>query len=356
MNPRYRAYFIDITMLSYKDYAVFSILEEVRNIRFASCEQMYSQYNSVSVDVNFKIDLKQLEMQADVFAREMLTKRSLFDMKRFLGQYQRDWKRILAEAYIYDRLKCIYYGINATGKSKTPKDLFSFPGNILLYRILKDPTFSYNLDDSQPFSLAVNIEYEETEDVFKEVFKKYPLLKEGMSTRSNIVSYVNTDLEAVMKGLANAEKYLKGSKNIKVQNLFQVFPMNDSKIESFTEEGSNPILNSCLHTDGTKFMFYFPANESGPDKMHFNESIYFSRAVGMSFKNLDYSGNRLYTVVDRDTVFDGLAKEEVFAITGLKTEIVPLTSDQMQKYMNMNSYVAPELDPEDFRGGNGGTP
>jgi hypothetical protein len=58
----------------------------------------------------------------------------------------------------------------------------------------------------------------------------------------------------------------------------------------------------------------------------------------MVSKQLQYNGNNFYNVAKRDVNEDFLTREEVYAVTGLKSNIVPYTKKQIEKYLNYNSY------------------
>lgn len=324
--------------LSYKNLAKDEILNKLRNIRYSNAEMLYGFENSVEMNLTLNVDVQQIAIQADVFAREILTHRSKFDLKRFLGNYQEDWLRLLHEAYVYDRIKCIYYGIMSFNLVKIPSGSFSFPGNILLMKSLIKRNFQYTTADAQPFSLYVNISYStDIEEIFSPIFKIYPSLKEGMSDNNFIVSYVNSRCESILKGLHSGKQYLDSRSGSK-EKLFQITEMNDSAIDTYIEVETNPIMNSFLSEDGEKFYFIFPSAESGPEAMRFNESLFASRAMGFISNQLNYSGNAFYTVSKRNKETDFMAREEVYAITKLKSEIVPYSNEQIKNYLSINSY------------------
>jgi len=323
-------------ILAYKNTSNDIIIRKLRDIRYANGELMYGYYNNITIDLTLNVDLVQIQLQADLFARELFTHRSSFDMKRFLGSYDKDWKRLLHHAYVYDRLKCLYYGMNSNKIVKIPENTFSFPGNILLMQLLSKNNFRYDTADSQPFSLYVNINYGDFNILVSPIFEAYPDLREGMSRNSNIISYVNPTYESIIKGLLNAKEYLKSKKSVN-SNVFELMELNSSKIEQFCFGNANPLLNSFLSKDLTKFFFLMPHNESKPESLRFNESVFFSRAVGFVSEQLTIDDNQFYTVARRSISNDIHTREEVYAITGLKTELIPGTSEYMKEYLSVNS-------------------
>lgn len=76
--------------LTYKNTAKTYILHNLRNIRYANTEMLFGFYNTLEIELELVLSPEQIFFQADVFAREILTHRSQFDLKRFLGSYQED--------------------------------------------------------------------------------------------------------------------------------------------------------------------------------------------------------------------------------------------------------------------------
>lgn len=319
--------------LSYKNNAKDVIINKLRDVRYANNEFLFGFNNNIDISFSLKINVNQIALQADVFAREILTHRSKFDMKRFLGQYQDDWLRILHEAYVYDRIKAIYYGINSDKILNVPQNLVSFPGHVLLFRLLSKRQFSFSSNDALPYSIYVKLDFD-VKDIFKEIFETYPDIKQGMSDNDAIVSYVNSQCESVLKGLQSAKTYLESSKN---GTLFDISMLDSPNIDAFTTEMNNPILNSFLNTEGDRFYFIHPVSVSGPGKMRFNESLYISRALGFCGRQLEIDENNFYNVAKR-IAEDPHTREEVYAVTGVRSEIIPYSSDQIKHYLGINSY------------------
>jgi hypothetical protein len=313
------------------------------------------------------LNSQQLFIQADVFARQVLLHRSSFDLKRFLGSYQEEWPRLLAEAYCYDRLKAIYYGINYPSLSEWPQGLVSFPGNILLSRVIAGKSFNFHTNDAQPFALFVSVGYEtDVNKLFSDVFTFCPALKEGMSDNPNYISYVNSSSETILRGLFNASIYLKSKtgevedkeeddndssnntrrrkkkkKNNKVigpGSLYEMFEFSTDKFESKMLPSEFPFMNSIMDEKFDKWYYYIPDSESGINAMHFNESLFLGRAIGLSTKNnhFDIAKNPMMFACYRDNISDPFTKEEVYAITGLKSELTPYSMDQISEYLRIN--------------------
>lgn len=332
---------VSIMALSYKNNSFDVILNKLRDIRYAGGEQLYGFNNTIDVQLQFNADRTQIALQADIFAREILLHRSKFDMKRFLGQYQDDWLRLLHEAYVYDRIKCIYYGFSYNNILTIPENLIAFPGNIILFRMLSKRQFSFQTSDIQPYSLYVSINTTlDRSSILEPIFEWYPSLREGMSENDSFPSYVNSRSESILQGLLNAKRYLDNSKSgNQSEQLYDIKQLGDSSVNAFTLNDSNPILNSFLSSDGNKFFFINPVSVSGPGKLRFNESLYLSRAIGLRRDQLEFNGNTFYSVVPRNTISDPLTREEVYAVTGLKSEIIPYGSEQINAYLGINSYT-----------------
>lgn len=326
--------------LIYKNISSDEILSKYRNLRYANGEMLFGFNNILDFDLTLELDIQHLSLQADVFAREMLTHQGAFDFKRFLGQYREDWLRLLHEAYIYDRLKNVYYGVLSYNLLKIPEGTYSFPGNVILLHNLAKRRFEYTTNDAQPYTLQVGIKYETNiQELFKPIFDVFPDIEEGISYNVNYPSYVCSRYEAILKGLHSAKLYLEGRRNSGTpKELFSMVEMNDVRIEAFVNVGTNPIWNSFLGKDGKEFFFVLPQKDSTPEALRFNESLHIGRAVGMVSEQLNYGGNNFYNVAPRNTLNDFMTREEVYAITGLKSNIVPYTLEQIEQYLGYNSY------------------
>jgi hypothetical protein len=325
--------------LIYKNLSTVEILSKYRNLRYANGEMLFGFNNILNFELALELDVQHLSLQADVFAREMLTHQGAFDFKRFLGQYREDWLRLLHEAYIYDRLKNIYYGVLSYNLMKMPEGTYSFPGNVILLHNLAKRRFEYT-NDAQPYTLQVGIMYESNiKELFKPIFDVFPDIEEGISYNVNYPSYVCSRYEAILKGLHSAKLYLEGRRNSGTpKELFSMVELNDVRIEAFVKVETNPIWNSFLNKDGSKFFFVLPQKDSTPEALRFNESLHLGRAVGMVSEQLQYSENNFYNVAPRNSLNDFMTREEVYAITGLKSNIVPYSYEQMEQYLGFNSY------------------
>jgi hypothetical protein len=339
--------------LKYKNFSTDHILKQARNIRYANGNMMFGFYNSLELDLEVKLDAQQLFIQADVFARQILLHRSLFDLKRFLGQYQSDWQRILMEAYVYDRLKAIYYGVNSINMLDWPKGLVSFPGNIILSRVLSKNAFIHNTNDSQPFSLNMSIYIDNNlENLFKQIFEICPRLKQGFSTRPGVYTYVNSESETVLRGLFNAKVYLKSKGNNGKFDLFDIHDFDTDTLDTHILRDSFALANGVMHKDFKKWFFYLPESSSEPAALRFNESIFLGRALGITMSNnLDVSGNNMYSTAARNYISDAFTRDEVYSVTAVKSELTPYTMDEIKHYLNINSY---EVDENNENGDNGG--
>jgi hypothetical protein len=313
---------------------------------------LYGFNNVLNLELEMVFDTHQLALQADVFARQVLSHATVLQLRHILGREQRDWLRLLHEVYIFDRLKCVFYGVSAYNLMNFPSETYSFPGNILLMNLLAKKRFEYQTNDAQPFTLQVSIDHlRDLQVLFKPLFDIYPDMEEGISYDPAFPVYVNTNYERILKGLRDsvnraANNFNRGNgrnggnnNNNNRRPIFELIEMNDSRIETFTLVNSNPGWNSFLSKDGTKFSFILPEKDSVPEALRFNESLHFGRAVGFVSNGLSYSGNNFYTVANRNPVTDFMTREEVYAITGLRSEIIPYTIEQITKYMGVNSYV-----------------
>lgn len=324
--------------LSYKNLSKDDLLYQSKNINLAEAGLVYND-NLLEISPELIIDVNQISHQADVFARELYTHRSKFDMKRFLGSYEDDWLRLLHETYVYDRCKCLYYGVNSTFISKFPDDVYSFPGNVLLFILLKNRTYKFTIKDDIPFTINFKLRGTGIFNILAEpIFKEYPELKNGISDIQNVYSYFNSEYEKILEGLYTGKVYLDGNKTNGGGSLFEIIKMNDIKMNSFFLDESFPFMNSFISKDNKKFYFILPNHNSKNLSMRFNESIYISRALGLRCDGLIYRDNQLYRKANKDDLSDFNIREEVFSITGLRTDIVPYSQSQIKEYLGINTF------------------
>lgn len=327
--------------LSYKNESTDYILREIRAIDYAETGILYDYGNLVQMVFTLSLDLVQLSKQADIFSRHMMSNRGDVEFKRFMGSKDSRWNELLYKAYIYDRLKCIYYGLNSQSISDYPSTSYSFPGNILLMRMLNKRVFNFSIIDGVSYNMTVTIDWEKDKkisDFFKPFFDEYPDLAEGLCDIPNAVSYQNTQYEAVLKGLYNARDYIRSkiSRNgNKSKDFFEIYEMNTDKITSFLSEESIPIVNSFLGPNGDKEWYFTTCGSAKAfEGLRFNESIWFSRAVGLISKQLEEHGNPMFRKVkikedNADT------KNELHAITGIRSNLEPFSQEQIKGYLNV---------------------
>lgn len=353
--------------LQYMNYSSNHILEQSRNIRYANGAMLFGFYNTINVELELTLDVQQLFIQADVFARQILLHRSSFDLKRFLGQYQVDWQRLLMEAYVYDRLKAIYYGVNSINMHDLPSGLVSFPGNIMLSRILAKRTFNHSLNDSQPYSLFITLNSSiDLETFFEDVFTICPDLRQGFSTTEGVYTYVNSQCETILRGLYNGKIYLdskknKGGNNSKsdgkkeTSDLFEMYEFDTDKFDQKMLQDSFPYMNGLMKTGFKSWFFYLSDSDSGPMALRFNESVFLGRAIGLTISdNVNVLNNNMYTTAPRNYENDPFTRDEVYSITALKSELTPYTMDEIRHYLGINSYV--NVNNDNGMGGNTNTP
>lgn len=334
--------------LSYKNHSTDSILNKLRDIRYGSGEMLYGQYNIIERTIKFSTNISQLTHEADLFSREMLSHRSKIDFKRILGQHQDDWCRQLHEAFVYDRCRAIYYGLNLRNIDRLREGKYSFPGHILLFRFLNEMNYNFSTSDSQPFFLYLNIEVGNQKELLDPIFEVYPDLRDGLSTNDRNISYVNTACETVLNGLYNSKVFMN-TRGKNLPAIFEIRDMTDENIEAVTlSNSSNPILNSLLNEKGDRFMFI--NTDTGPGNMRFNESLFITRSLGFIGKQLEIDENVFYAVSRRDSSADPLTKNDLYAITGIKTDLIPYTDEQIKNYLGINTYK------ERLNGGNEPTP
>lgn len=326
-------------VLTYKNLATDEILNQFRNLNYALGNMLFGSGNNITLNLELITTMEQFTLQADVFARELLTHKSEFDFKRVLGPDTQIWRRELHIVYIYDMLQAIYYGLNSRYRMGFPKDTNSFPGFALLANLLAENSFNFGTNDNQPYSLYVNVECNESfRQIITPFFQFYPELNIGISGSPNNYSYVNPRYESIKNGLANGKIYMEGNRNSRFSSsnpLFEMKSYNDDTIKKTLSEQSFPFANSFLNENKDKFYFILQTVNSKPHALRYNESVFVSRAIGLSSKgNLSTEGNNYYNEVLRDVTYDPFTKDDVYSITGLKSEMSPLSATEIRKYLD----------------------
>lgn len=324
--------------LSYKNLSKEKILNDFRNINYLNCDSQFNFNNTIELQLDLDLDPYQVFLQGDVFARELLTHRAMFDPKRFLGSSEIDWLRLLTNAYVYDRIRCVYYGINANDLLRLPENISCFPGNALLMNLLIHKSFNFRLNDENPHVLYTNIKHPDRKFIFESIFDIEPDLKDGLSDIPNVISYVNFKYETILNGLSHASEFMRGKFKEK-GDLYQMVKMHDPLIKNFLNEDSNPITNSFLNKKGDKFYFTSLTGET-KRSLRFNESMFITRSIGLTSDDFKYKGNSFYNVSSRDQRSDVFTREDVYSVTGLRSELVPYSMSQIKEYLGINSYKA----------------
>lgn len=340
--------------LSYKNLAFDELVTNYRDLRYANGALNFGYANSVNQLLTLQLDVTHLGMQADVFTQGMDKFRSKLMLKKYISARPSEWSQMLHEAYVYDRLRCIYYGLTFNSLVKLPENISAFPGNVLLMHFLSRGVFKFEQNDEQPFSLTISIEAVRSfETLVKPILDKYPNLKVGLSDYSNTSYFYNSNYERILTGLSNDREYLIGRRpgnggnnnnNNNSNNIFEITKLTDDRIMSFLNKDSNPIANSFLSKELNKFLFNMPYDKSGPQALRFNESLFLPRAVGLTGNNISYEGNPFYKSVPRRISKDIMAKEEVYAVTGLKCSVVPQSSSEMNFYLKVVNLIDQMID------------
>lgn len=371
MNPHYwvplNFYFMS---LSYRNYSTDEILKQCRNIDYAACLDLYSSVNNnIEIVSELKIDLLQLKQQADIFAKQMLVHKSKADFKRFLGSRDDKWKKLLHEAYVYDRCRSIYYGLNSVFMSKFPASIHSFVGNVLLANLLKDNTRKFDTKDVLQYNLYFRVDLDrKAMKLLDPVFEIYPNLKTGMSIHENSYSYINAEYESILTGLYNAKNFIERNNTTSNSNnngsstnsnasasspratIFDMCTLDSDTVLQFFSDAQYPFMNSFLNDSGDKFSFILPSNESKPESIKHNESVFLARSLGLVSKGVFRQENNIYCSVPRKFSSDNLIYNEVYSVTGLKTEMLPDSEDFINAYLSLPKPKSDDL------GGGGNTP
>jgi hypothetical protein len=164
-------------------------------------------------------------------------------------------------------------------------------------------------------------------------------------------TYVNSFCEVVLKGLLNGKIYLQSRDKDKNKfNLFEIYQFDTDALDSSTLKDSFAIANGVMHEDFDKWFFYLPDSQSGPEALRFNESIFIGRALGITMSsNFDVSGNYMYSSAARNYTSDAFTRDEVYAVTAVRSELTPYSMEEIRHYLGINSY---RNDANDIGGSN----
>jgi hypothetical protein len=189
--------------------------------------------------------------------------------------------------------------------------------------------------------------------MFKEVFEICPNLKEGLSDNPKFISYVNSQSETILRGLYNGSIYLesksekksnnnkegnnKKENKVKSDSLFTMFDFSTDKLDDKMYQDEFPFANGIMNKSFKSWYFYIPDDKSGVNTLHFNESIFLGRAIGLTMpNNLNVSSNPMYIEVPREYYSDAFCKEEVYSVTGLKSELIPYSMENIIQYLSID--------------------
>lgn len=333
--------------LSYKNLAFDELVTVFRDLKYANLDLLYGFENSITLTLALAVDVGQLRAQADVWTQGIDKYRSIFMLKKYISARPSEWSQMLHETYVYDRLKCIFYGKNFNSIGKLPVNVNSFPGNVLLMHAIGRGVFKFEQKDSQPFSMTVVLNCEaDFNDLIQPVLDMYPNISVGLTNSVNSRTFYNSTYERILTGLSNDRAYIlsrrgrgsnpKGSKqSTQSESTFEITFLTDDRIPAFLNQETNPFSNSFLNKDLTRFYYNSPYNLSGPEAMKYNESVFITRALCFTGSNISYEGNSFYRSVRRNNLNDYLTRDEVYAVTGLKTEAIPRAENDMNSYLDI---------------------
>jgi hypothetical protein len=343
-----------MAILSYVNNATGEILQQSRLIRYAGGDLPFGQQNQITLNVRFAFDVQHVSLMADVYARQMFMHRSVMDYKRMFGPRSEYWLKELHHTFVYDHVRSIYFGLNSYKMLTPPINTFSYPGHILLRKYLYNSAFRFSIDDGQPISVTVNISIPERDalTVIEPFLRKYPELREGLSLDPNQVRYANTKYEAALEGIKNQVQYLNAKKSEDNKNLMHILPADTEELDTFLISDSNPIANSFLSNGGKKFSFIFPSEKATPNVLRFNESTFLPSAIGITSdpKQSLVMGNQIYKTVDRNPIQDLMISNQLYSITGLKSDILPNSEEGINHYIYHKKSFEPSfpLDEDNF--------
>jgi len=329
--------------LTYSNYGSKIIISKRRDTRFAS-DRLHNAgpENHIQRILKAILDINQIAMQADIMSRAILGLGSDVYLKKVFGAERPDWARQLSECFVYDRVRCFFYAFFNTRIDSIP-DVRCFKGHLALHKFVasQNITFTEGSDNTMSISTIV-VTQEDFIEVLEELLNYWPNLRYGLSYKVGKPHWNNPILEGFLNGLYSEMTNIMSDKNVSQSTKDLMFEMtnltNDSFMDQIVKESANPILNSYLSEDGKEFSFVNPPEISGDNSIKFNESVFLARAIGIRADELLIDSNQVYTKVPRNIDIDTMTRFEVHAITGIKSDLVPNTKEEMDRYLGFDTY------------------
>lgn len=357
--------------LNYKCLIQAAFAQIHQDIKYLADSTGYSGNNTYNVNLVWDPSFQNLQIQAYNFAITLNAHRDKVDIKRFFGTKTDRWMTYSYQMFIYSYYKSAFYGAYYSECSYNPENANVFMGHAVLSECLAKNSFSWFSSDSMfPLNILCTINYKGDRDkIFDDMEEKYPFLKNSMSRVAGSYYFFNP----LFEGGLNALKYQCSSDKSSV-----VFESDDGFEESSMEsengrrtppsrrrgarKSSNfvieieslrnenvlssvtsdmfPLANSFNNTAGDRS--YFIHNVTG-QSLRWNCSMFIGRAVGMTSATVPViEGNLMYTSVAKKA-FDHLVAEELYSVTGIKTEVLQRADfDSLNRaYVGDFGYVAP---------------
>jgi hypothetical protein len=328
--------------LTFENFASKEILSRYRDIRFSLDKlQNGGSENFLNRTSNIVIDTVQITLQADVFRSGVLSFGSKLYLKKVFGAERGDWGRQIVETYVYDRLRCLFFAYFGT-KIKNLPNTKCFKGNSILRELIERQSFRFQEGNNNKMIISNDVVLQDDFiESLEDALDVFPNLRNGLRYDSRTGMWTNPIYDGFLEGLYDEMVNFKNNRDYLDSDKDAMYEMttltNDSILDQILKEKSNPILNSFLSPDSDKFYFIFPQNQANDNSIEWNESIFLARAIGVRSDSYCYEDNQYYVSVDREIVGDKLTRFDVYAITGLKTEALPLSPEQIDDLLDFRS-------------------
>jgi hypothetical protein len=329
------------TSLAYSNLASKEILSKMRDINFALDNLLNGgSRNFISRDLTVVLDLIQITLQGDIFRKYALSNGSKLYLKKIFGNERGDWGTQLLETFVYDRLRCMFYGYKDTQIRNLP-NVKCFKGHAILRDMIARSNFRFSDGSNNKLIISVTVKLEDDfEERLNNALDAYPKLKVGLDWKRGV--WHNEIYEGFLEGLNDESISFNSNSDYTVEEKLTMYEMcaldKETMVSQVVKETANPILNSYLNREGSKFSFIYPGNKGSDNSIQWNESVFYARAVGIRAVSMEYLGNSMYTSVGRVDCDDVLTRYDVHAITGCRTEAIPLSLDELNTMIGNTTY------------------
>lgn len=154
-----------------------SVYRKFQNDRVSGRQPLYFD-NFVKIDFGLTCDFTHLELQATVFARELLSKTHIDFRRVFSRTRPEKFEEMAWQMYIYSYCKCLLTGLNFNSIRTLPDKSFCFVGHGILFKMICRNSFCISKNEFSLY-MNINISNEESIALQKQILERYPFISDG---------------------------------------------------------------------------------------------------------------------------------------------------------------------------------